>query len=150
MAYDVTSSNLLQKGTKLAVVLDQDIKECVPKFISNNKHLSGIKLDYLPITSLEKYLKTNLFTSVNHKLYSFLDTYLFQKTPLADILSLYAKEKKDEDSNAKQFWGVLLNEIRSMRKDREDIVDLVVSFIMDNQTSQVEQLSDYLLEKISN
>ena len=50
MAYDVTSSNLLHRGTKLAVVLDRDIKESVPEFISNHKQYSGIKIDFLPIT----------------------------------------------------------------------------------------------------
>jgi len=56
MAYDVTTSNLLQKGTKLAVVLDKDIKDEVPDFFSRHKQYSGIKVDFLPIASLEKYL----------------------------------------------------------------------------------------------
>lgn len=81
MAYDVTTSNLLQKGTKLAVVLDGDIEKEVPKFISKNKQYSGIKMemDYLPIASLEKYLHFKLIDSKDKKLFNILDTYLFQK-----------------------------------------------------------------------
>lgn len=86
MAYDVTSSNLLNRGTKLAVVLDRDIKVNVPEFISNHKQYSGIKIDYLPIASLEKYLKAHLVDKLNNELFSVLDTYLFQKKPLNEII----------------------------------------------------------------
>lgn len=55
MAYDVTSSNLLHRGTKLAVVLDRDIKGSVPEFISNHKQYSGIKIDFLPIASINVF-----------------------------------------------------------------------------------------------
>lgn len=79
MAYDVLSSSLLMKSTKLAVVLDRNIKSEVPAFISNNKEYSWIKLDYLPIKSLEKFLRNNLFVKVNSDLFSLLDNYVFQK-----------------------------------------------------------------------
>lgn len=148
MAYDVTTSNLLQKGTILAVVLDQDIKPLVPKFISKHKQFSGIKMDYLPIASLEKYLRSNLYLHVNEKLFSMLDTYLFQKKPLQEILTLYDKEKHENDEDGKKLFGCLIDEVRSMRKDREDIVDLVVRFIIENDTDSVEQLTEYLRTKI--
>ena len=149
MAYDVVSSNLLVKGTKLAVVLDRDIKDEVPAFISNHKAYSGIKLDYLPIRSLEKFLRDNLFVKVNSTLFSLLDSYVFQKKPLNDILREYKKNNDKDDSDGKILYGYLLNELRSMRKDREDLVEIVVKYIMENNTSEVEELTRYLSEKIS-
>lgn len=148
MAYDVTTSNLLQKGTRLAVVLDQDIKVQVPEFIRNHKQFSGIKIDYLPIASLEKYLRSNLFLQVNSKLFSVLDTYLFQKKPLQEVLLLYNRERHEDDNDGKTLFGYLLNEVRSMRRDREDIVDLVVRFILENDSNSVDKLTDYLEKKI--
>lgn len=149
MAYDVVSSNLLTKGTKLAVVLDRDIKADVPTFISNHKVYSGIKLDYLPIRSLEKFLRDNLFVKVNNVLFSLLDSYLFQKKPLNDILREYKKNNKKDDSDGKILYGYLLNELRSMRKDRDDLVEIVVRFIMANKTNEVEELTGYLSGKIN-
>lgn len=149
MAYDVVSSNLLVKGTKLAVVLDRDIKAEVPAFISNHKAYSGIKIDYLPIRSLEKFLRDNLFVKVNSTLFSLLDSYVFQKKPLNDILREYKKNNDKDDSDGKILYGYLLNEVRSMRKDREDLVEIVVKYIMENNTSEVEELTRYLSEKIS-
>ncbi len=148
MAYDVTTSNLLQKGTGLAVILDQDIKSQVPEFISAHKQFSGIKIDYLPIASLEKYLRTNLFLKINNKLFSVLDTYLFQKRPLQEVLSLYGRSIHEDDTDGKSLYGILLNEVRSMRKDREDIVDLVVRFILENDADSVNKLTEYLREKM--
>ena len=148
MAYDVTTSNLLQKGTRLAVVLDQDIKCQVPDFISTHKQFSGIKIDYLPIASLEKYLRSNLFLQIDDKLFSILDTYLFQKRPLQEILSSYGREKREDDTDGKALFGYLLNEIRSMRKDREEIVDLVVRYILENDDESILKLTKYLSQKI--
>lgn len=149
MAYDVVSSNLLVKGTKLAVVLDRDIKAEVPVFISNHKSYSGIKIDYLPIRSLEKFLRDNLFVNVNSTLFSLLDNYVFQKKPLNEILREYKKNNNKDDPDGKILYGYLLNEVRSMRKDREDLVEIVVKYIMENKTSEVEELTRYLSEKIS-
>lgn len=149
MAYDVTTSNLLQKGTRLAVVLDQDIEDKVPEFISSHKQFSGIKVDYLPIASLEKYLRSNLFLQINEKLFNTLDTYLFQKRPLQEVLSSYGRADHENDTDGKKLFGLLLNEVRSMRRDRDDIVDLVVRFILDNEADSVNKLAEYLRQKIS-
>jgi hypothetical protein len=35
-----------------------------------------------------------------------------------------------------------------MRKDREDIVDLVVRFILENDSNSVNKLTEYLRKKI--
>lgn len=36
-----------------------------------------------------------------------------------------------------------------MRKDREDLVEIVVKFIMTNNTTELEELTAYLSAKIS-
>ena len=149
MAYDVVSSNLLVKGTKLAVVLDGDVASEVPTFISNHKMYSGIKLDYLPIKSLEKFLRDNLYIKVNSDLFSILDSYVFQKKPLNDILKEYKRQNERDDSDGKILYGYLLNELRSMRKDRDDLVEIVVKYIMTNNTQAIESLTTYLRSKIA-
>lgn len=150
MAYDITSSHLLNKGTKLVVILDGDIKEEVPNFIRTHKEYSGIAIDYLPIKSLEKYLKDNLFAKVNNNLYNYYDTYLFQKRPIAAIINKYKKENKKDDFDGKILMGYLMNELKSMRKDREDLVTITVRYLMKNEVANIEQLTEYLRQKIEN
>ena len=78
-----------------------------------------------------------------------MDTYLFQKRPLQDVLSAYGRDIDKDDNDGKTLYGYLLNEVRSMRKDREDIVDLVVRFILDNDADSIDKLAGYLRKKIS-
>ena len=54
----------------------------------------------------------------------------------------------EDDSDGNTLYGYLLNEVRSMRKDREDIVDLVVRFILENDSNSVNKLTEYLRKKI--
>lgn len=148
MAYDITSTNLLLKGTKLAIVLDRDIKKDVPAFLKNHKECSGLKIDFLPIKSLEKYLRDNLFVKVDAAFFSELDSYVFLKIPLADLLNKYKRENEKDDSDGKILYGYLLNELRSMRKDRDDLAEVVVRYIMIHEAAEVNELSEYLKGKI--
>lgn len=151
MAYDITSSNLLQKGTRLVVILDGDIQKQVPEFIKNHKNCSGIKIDYLPIPCLEKYIKNKLLDNFDQNFYSLLDTYLFQKRPLNEIINQYKREHTNEsDEDGKTLYGTLLNEIRSMRKERDDLIELVNNYIQQNEETKIEKLENFLRDKILN
>ena len=86
---------------------------------------------------------------MNTDLLSLLDTYIFQKKPLIDILRAYKKENKKDDADGKILYGYLINEIRSMRKDRDNLIEMIVKFIMINESSNVEELSSYLISKIN-
>lgn len=61
----------------------------------------------------------------------------------------YKRQNGKDDADGKAFYGYLLNELRSMRKDREDLVEIVVKFIMTNNTTELEELTAYLSAKIS-
>ena len=148
MAYDVVSSNLLIKGTKLAIILDRDIKSEVPDFLKKHRQYSGLTMDFLPINSLEKYLRDNLFVKFNNDFYNILNTYVFQKRPLNVILGTYKRDNVKDDESGKTLYGFILNELRSMRKDREDLVEIVVKYIMEYEKEKTEELSRYIADKI--
>lgn len=149
MAYDIIASNLLMKGTRLAIILDRDIKGSVPNFLKSHKECRNLNVDYLPIESLEKYLRKNLYLSVNRELHDILNTYVFQKKPLDVILREYKQKNEKEDSDGKILYGYLYNELRSLRKDREDLIELVVKFILEYEQDNVEELTSYLSNKLS-
>ena len=149
MAFDIISSGLLLKGTKIAIVLDFDIKNDVPKFLNTHKQYRFLQLDYLPISSLEKYLKEKLINNVDMALYKKLNNYIFQKRPLKSIIDTYASENDiTEDKTGKTFYGYLLNELRSMRKEREDLVEIVMKHVFEQETELVDSLTNYLKRKI--
>lgn len=150
MAYDVISSNLLLRGTKLAIVLDRDIKNDVPQFIHNHREYGELQIDYLPINSLEKYLRDNLYLNVNINLLNMLNTYVFQKRPINRIIEDYQRSNNSNDIDGKALYGFFLNELRSMRKDRDDLIEIVVKYIMENDINRINELTSYLKEKIKN
>lgn len=148
MAYDITSLNIILKHTKIAVILDQDIKKEVPKFISNHKHYSGIHIDYLPIESLEKYLHKNLYVTHNESLFQLLDNYIFVKNPLDEIIKNFKRRKIDE-RNAKSFYGVLLEELNTLKKGRKELVEIIIRNILEKEHEKITQISTYLSQKIN-
>lgn len=150
MAYDVVSSGILLKNTKIAVVLDRDVKRLVPNFIKSHKQYSGVNIDYLPISSVEKYLRENLVLKVDTKLYAKLDNYIFIKRPLAKILNEYKKNSNfSSDEDGKTLYGILINELRSIRKEREDLVEILVKYLLKNNKELVDTLIEYLNRKIN-
>ena len=150
MAHDVISSKLLIRGTKVIVILDKDIKAYVPDFMKNHKECKHLEPDFLPINSLEKYLKHYLVDEVDPVLFRKLDNYVFQGRPLNSILAKYNTENDaSEDSDGKTLYGVLINELRSIRKDRDELVEVVVKNLMDTNRSLVNTLAAYLSKKLS-
>lgn len=81
-------------------------------------------------------------------LFILLDTYLFQKRPLLDILNQYQKEVKVKDNDGKSLYGILINEVKSMRKDRENLVEIIVKYIIENEEQSVRELSNYVIDKV--
>ena len=150
MAHDIISSRLLLKGTRVVVVLDRDIQSQVPDFMKKHKECKYLEPDYLPISSLEKYLKQKLVDQADPALYKKLDNYIFQGRPLSSILVKYKTEVDvAADTDGKKLYGVLINELRSIRKDREDLVELIVKYLVETDKTLVDSLAEYLAKKIS-
>lgn len=149
MAHDVISSQLLMKGTRIIVILDKDIQEMVPDFLSGHKQYKYIEPDFLPMSSLEKYLKQKLVDNVDMTLYKKLDNYIFQGRPLSSILKKYHTEVNvSEDTTGKSLYGIIIGELRSIRKDREDIVELIVKYLIETNKELVDELADFLSRRL--
>ena len=150
MAYDIISSRLLLKGTRIIVVLDRDIKDLVPDFLRSHKECRCTEPDYLPINSLEKYIKQNLVDNVDAVLFRRLDNYIFQGRPLSAILTKYKNEADVEnDSDGKKLFGIIQNELRTLRKDRDELVELIVKYLMDNKKELIDNLASFIKRKLS-
>lgn len=148
MAFDVISSHLLLKDTRILIVLDKDIKPQVPGFLKSNPKYKNLKVDYLPISSLEKYLKKGLVDQFDKVLYEKLDKYVFQKKPLSALLNEYAKTSDViADRDGKSLYGCLINELRGMRKDRNELVEVIIKHVMSTDTQSIDELGKFLSEQ---
>lgn len=130
--------SIIRRNTKLILILDKDIKKDVSVFMSNHKKYKYLNPDYLPISSLEKYLKQKLVCDVDNLLYRKLDNYLFQRS---FILHKYITETDiQDDMDGKTLFGYLINELRGIRKDRENLSEIVVKHLVENDGDLVDIL----------
>jgi len=47
------------------------------------------------------------------------------------------------------LYNILINELRSIRKDRDELVEFVVKHLMETDVSLIDHLATYLADKIS-
>lgn len=145
LARDVVDSNLLINTSKVLIVLDADIKEKAEKYIVSSGIANNIPLNYLPIESLEKYLKSNLFDRVDHKLFRQLNDFVFHQVSLNQIIEEYRNsgEYKNDD-NGKKLYERIDKELRARKKGRADIVEMVVEYLIENQIAVVDKIVNFL------
>ena len=129
LADDVIRNNLLGKRASICIILDGDIKDQADKY--RKKIHNSIPTNYLPIKSLEKYLRSKLVLSVDHKLYRHLTDYIFQQKSLAEIIDEYKRISRydwEKDSNGKTFYSLLNDELQKRNKDRAELIETIVDF----------------------
>ena len=150
LASDILQSNLLGTKSKIIVILDGDVQGEVEPFLQQSNITLSTPLNYLPIQSLEKYLKENLYNCVNQKLTQELDNYVFQKTALTQILQSYKNNGpyRKDDKSGKELFNYLQAELTSNGKSREELIDIVFRFIHSNDSSSVQKIVSFLEKQL--
>ena len=100
LQYELVTNNVLGVGKKVISVLDGDVQS---KCQSEKKYKASVKL-FLPIQSIEKYLKDKLIdnpdSTIKKKIY---DTF-FSVSSLDSIISEYRiNEKKEKDIRGEEY-----------------------------------------------
>lgn len=148
LAKDVVNSNLLGKTSKIAIILDGDVKEAAQKFVAENNVSNNIPLNFLPIQSLEKYLRDNLYLNVDHKLFRLLDNYIFHQTSLTKIVDDYrSSADSKKDSNGKKLYERIDTELRQRNKSRTEIIEMIVDYLFENKDDQLQQIVEFLKDQ---
>jgi predicted DNA-binding protein YlxM (UPF0122 family) len=144
LAHEVVSSNLIGMSNVI-IVLDRDIEKEAQKYISNSGISNNIPLNYLPIESLEKYLKTNLIDKVDHKLFRRLNDYIFHNVSLSQIVDEY-KNSGDAitDNNGKKLYNRIDNELRARNRNRNEIIEMIINYLVENKDSNINKIVEFL------
>ena len=148
-AYDAIQSNLMMTATKILIILDQDIESNAKKFMKNEKIGFSNEPMYLPVQSIEKYLLTNLVNTVDIGLHQELESYVFQGTPLKDLILSFTSKKESSDpiesgGGNKSFYSLLQQELRQLKKDDTFLVDTLVEYLIRNNDENTMKLSESL------
>lgn len=151
LASEVVHSNLVGKTSSIRIILDGDIKKQAEEYIARNNVSNNIPLNYLPMESLEKYLKSKLFDQVDHKLFRFLNDYIFHQTSLNEIIENYKNSSEYlKDNNGKKLYERIDSELRMRKKSRFELVEMIVDYLIKNETNNIDKITKFLKEKLGN
>lgn len=149
LANDVVEHNLLGRISSVCVVLDGDVKEKASSYINKRGIKNNIPLNYLPIESLEKFLRNTLYVSVDQTFFRRLNDYLFHQTSLTEILEEYEKNLGDKnDSNGKILYGMLEKELKARRIDRSELIDFTVKYLVETEKEKVKKIAEFLRKQL--
>ena len=145
LADDVVTHNLLGKKAAISIILDGDVKEKAEQYRIKHNFGNNIPLNFLPIESLEKYLKNKLVLIVDHKLFRQLNDYIFQNKSLTELIEIYRNTTDpDSDNDGKKLFGILDTELRERRVERSELVKMIVDYLFEIQDSSLSKLSQFL------
>lgn len=145
LAQEVVASNLVGKTSSISIILDGDVKTEAESFISRRNISNNIPLNYLPIESLEKYLKTNLCDQVDHKLFRMLNDFVFHQISLTQLIDDYKNSgANNNDNNGKKLYDILDSELRARNKSRSEIIEMIVEYLIENKDTQVQRIVNFL------
>ncbi|WP_312820484.1 ATP-dependent nuclease [Kaistella carnis] len=149
LAQEVISSNLVGKTANINIILDADVKTQAESYIANNGISNNIPLNYLPIESLEKYLKAKLFDIVDHKLFRHLNDFVFHQVSLNQIIDDYRSSNEHiKDNNGKKLYERIDKELRARNKNRSEIVEMIVEYLTANDKQNVDKIIDFLKKQL--
>lgn len=145
LAKEVISSNLVGKTSSISIILDGDVKTEAENYINKNGITNNIPLNYLPIESLEKYLKKNLCDNVDHKLFRLLNDFVFHQVSLNTIIENYKNiVSLGSDNNGKKLYNLIDNELKARNKSRAEIIEMIVDYLIENNTQNIEKIVEFL------
>lgn len=147
LAQEVVNSNLVGKTSTISIILDGDVRVEANSYIAKNGISNNIPLNFLPIQSLEKYLRKSLFEEVDHKLFRKLNDFIFHQVSLTEIIDNYRNEvDTTKDKNGKKLYKIIDSELRNRNKSRNEIVELVVEYLMEKNTIELKAVVKFLKE----
>lgn len=145
LAKEVVNSNLVGKNSCISIILDGDVKVEAHSYIARAGISNNIPLSFLPIESLEKYLKSNLYDTVDHKLFRHLNDFVFHQVSLSEIVDRYGREvDTTKDKNGKKLYKRIDDELRNRGKSRSDLVEILVGYLFDTQSPALNAIVNHL------
>ncbi len=150
LAHEVINSNLVGKISKISIILDKDIQKQAEDYLLNHNIANNIPINYLPIESLEKYLKNKLIENVDHAFYRKLNDMVFHHKSLNQLIEEYqSKYDKSIDRNGKKFYSILDEELRSRNRTRDEIIEIVMDNLIQDKNNELNSLTSFLQKTLS-
>jgi ATPase involved in DNA repair len=128
MHYEFVSSSLTGVQCRIYSILDGDIRnECERVYAAPHRY-SALTKSYLPIPSIEKYIKHKLITSPCSSFIKTLGDDIYQYRTIDDILRDY-NQNTSNDNNGKKLYLILTRCAEEQGFSREDFNKVICDFV---------------------
>jgi ABC-type phosphate transport system ATPase subunit len=122
---DLLRNNVLGEGKKIISILDGDImNQC-----NSNTDYQCLPKLFLPIASVEKYLKKVLFDKKDNVIFKRLNDEFFQLKSLDSLIQDYRNNLPENDANGKKLYKSLLKAIKERNIDEPQFVMRLATII---------------------
>ena len=121
---DLLRNNVLGQGKQIMSILDGDIQgHC------NSKNYHWLPKLFLPIASVEKYLKKVLMDKKDNVIYKKINDEFFQLKSLNAVIQDYRNNLSGNDNNGKILYKSILKTLRERSIDEHQFVDRLAKII---------------------
>ena len=145
MANEVVNFKLFGNISSIGIILDGDVKNEINGYIKNHKFVQNVRIGFLPISSLEKFLKKRLYDDVDTDLYKRLENYVFQRNSLEMLIRVYESEYKvANDKDGKDFYKTLEKELKEISIERTTLINKIVDYLFEKESKSMTETVNYL------
>lgn len=132
LQYDLFKNNVLGVGKNIISILDGDIKhEC-----NKDPLYKDLPKRFLPIPSIEKYLKNVLIDKKNidknSEIFKNINDDFFQLKSLKEIINEYKNNIETNDNNGKKLYNTLLKALKERNVDEDSFIIRLADIIKKN------------------
>lgn len=143
--HDMVTYNTLGAGKHIISVYDGDVKDTVSK----KKEYSNLPKCFLPIPSVEKYLKKKCIDFPDKSFIKLIGDKYFSLRSLPDIIKDYNNDERTQrtrDSDGKVFYKVICSNLEKVGIPESDFIKYISDDIYDYErpTAFVESLAKLL------
>ena len=143
--YDMVTYNTLGQGKHIISVYDGDVKDT----ISKKKEYANLPKCFLPIPSMEKYLKKKFVDEPDKQFIKLIGDKYFNQRSLSDIINDYKNDDrtiKGKDGDGKNLYAIILSNIYKVGITEKDFIKFIADDIYEYEQPQkfVETLKKLL------
>lgn len=126
--HDMVTYNTLGTGKHIISVYDGDVKDA----ISKKKEYSNLPKCFLPIPSVEKYLKNKCIEEPDRAFIKLIGDKYFNQRSLQNIIDDYNNDertRKSRDSDGKNFYKVICSNLEKIDISESDFIKYIADDI---------------------
>lgn len=133
--YDMVTYNTLGAGKHIISIYDGDVQDQ----ISAKKEYATLPKCFLPIPSIEKYLKKKIVDEPDKNFITLIGDKYFNQRPLKDIIQDYKSDPRTQsgnDKDGKNLYKIILSNLKAIGITETDFIKYITDDIYDYEKPQ--------------